>query len=349
MVTIPKLKKGNLLNLKGCVRNNHRQIIDLAIRLNKIKTKSTIWLYACRKFYTFVPIDKHRRSLRTMDLTSIMDKKKKFRLARTRKLKKRNAYYLSYARSINSLNNIYVTTKLSRQGLITLREKLKMNEPFKLEIEIPTVNGLEVTKETDKSKIVEILKRSIKFELFVNSLISAISITENFLEDVIRKVLQNHPWKLSVDIDSKTKKETQEDRKITIKDVLKVTSLEELYEDIINQKLHKLFYASPTDYFKYLKNNIQIDLEQNLIDNYIEIKATRDLLVHNRGKVNNIYIAKVGNKARVTDTKQNIPITEDYFLESIGILKKVIRDTYASLSKEYLEITEKKDLYPPMI
>jgi len=278
-----------------------------------------------------------------------MDKKKKFRADRTKKLKKENPFFISYSKNIDSLNNIYVTTKLSRQGLIALREELKNNEPFKLEIEIPAVNGIEVIKEKDKSKIVEILKRSIRSELFINSLISAISITENFLEEVIRKVLQNHPGKLSVDIDSKTKKEAQEERKIDLKDVLSASSLEELYENIINQRLHKLFYASPADYFKYLKNIIQIDLGQDLIDNYIEIKATRDLLVHNKGKVNSIYIDKVGTKARATDTRQNIPITEDYFLESIGVLKQIIRDTYESLSKEYLKVTDKRFLYPPII
>ncbi|WP_375586061.1 hypothetical protein [Cyclobacterium xiamenense] len=278
-----------------------------------------------------------------------MDRKKKFRVDKIKKLKKENPFFLPYAKNIDSLNNIYVTTKLARQGLVTLREELKSNDPFKFEIEIPAANGMEITKEKNKSKIVEILKSSIRSELFINSLVSSISLTENYLEEIIRIVLQKHPGKLSVDIDSKTKKEAQEEKKVDFKDVLSATSLDDLYNQIINQKLHKLFYASPADYFKYLGSIIQIKLDEDLIADYIEVKATRDLLVHNKGKVNQIYVEKAGIKARATDTRQNIPVNEEYFLNAMGTLKKIVRDSYESASKEYLKITAKKDLYPPII
>jgi hypothetical protein len=94
-----------------------------------------------------------------------------------------------------------------------------------------------------------------------------------------------------------------------------------------------------------LNDVIQIKLDNNLILSYIEIKATRDLLVHNKGKVNEIYIQKVGVLARGTDTKQNIPISESYYLQSFSILKKIVRDTYEIASANYLKISDKKRLY----
>ena len=180
--------------------------------------------------------------------------------------------------------------------------------------------------------------------MYANSINSGVSILEKFLEEIIKTVLIKYPGKLSVDIDGKNKKENEE-RKIDIKDIINAKSLEEIFLSIINQKLFKLFYASPADYFKYLSDTIQINLNNDLILTYIEIKATRDLVIHNKGKVNAIYIQKAGTKARVTDTKQNIPFSGDYYIKSFSVFKKIVRSTYEIASKEYLKITDPAKLY----
>lgn len=270
---------------------------------------------------------------------------KKQRVEKLKKLKADNPFYLHYIKTIDALNEEYYVTKLARQGLVTLREELKNEKPFTLEIEIPSVNGREIRKEKDKSKIVDILKRSIKSDLYANSLGSGVSLIEQFLEEIIRTVLIMHPGKLSVDVGSSSKKEAQEEKKIDLKDIIGAKSLNDIYLTIINQRLYKLFYASPTDYFKYFKDIIQIKLDEDLVLTYVEIKATRDLLVHNKGKVNAIYVQKTGTKARATDQRQNIPITEQYYIQSFSAFKKIVRDTYECASKEYLKVSNKADLY----
>lgn len=271
---------------------------------------------------------------------------KKQKIKKLKKLKAENPFYLDYINTIDALNEEYYVTKLARQGLVTLREELKNEKPFTLEIEIPSVNGREIRKEKDKSKIVDILKRSIKSDLYANSLGSGVSLIEQFLEEIIRRVLIMHPGKLSVDVGSSSKKEAQEEKKIDLKDIIGAKSLDDIYLTIINQRLYKLFYASPTDYFKYFKDIIQIKLDEDLVLTYVEIKATRDLLVHNKGKVNAIYVQKAGTKARATDPRQNIPITEQYYIHSFSAFKKIVRDTYECASNEYLKISNKADLYP---
>lgn len=126
-----------------------------------------------------------------------------------------------------------------------------------------------------------------------------------------------------------------------MKDILSAKCLEDIYSSIIDQRIYKLFYASPADYFKYLKETIQIDLDEELIATYIEIKATRDLLVHNNGKINALYVQKSGDKARTTDFKQNISITEDYYILCFSTFKKIIRDTYEAASKKIFESHKK--------
>ncbi|WP_339709849.1 hypothetical protein [Cyclobacterium amurskyense] len=62
-----------------------------------------------------------------------------------KKLKKENPFFLHYAKTIDAINNIYVSTKLSREGLINIREELKGKLPCKMEIEIPAANGVELS------------------------------------------------------------------------------------------------------------------------------------------------------------------------------------------------------------
>ena len=79
---------------------------------------------------------------------------KKQKIKKLKKLKAENPFYLDYINTIDALNEEYYVTKLARQGLVTLREELKNEKPLTLEIEIPRVNGREIRKEKDKSKIV---------------------------------------------------------------------------------------------------------------------------------------------------------------------------------------------------
>ena len=55
---------------------------------------------------------------------------------------------------------------------------------------------------------------------------------------------------------------------------------------------------------------------------YIEIKATRDLLVHNAGRINHIYISKAEDKAR-GDIGDKVVIDENYFNHCIAVMKRV--------------------------
>jgi hypothetical protein len=145
------------------------------------------------------------------------------RIEKLKKLKAENPFYLHYIQTTEALNYEYYVTKLAIQGLSNLRESLKAEKPFVLEIEVPTVNGKEIKKEKDKSRVVDILKKSIKTDLYANSLSTGVSLLEKFLEDIIRSVLIKHPGKLSVEIDGKNKKDGEEKR-IDLKDVIAAKS-----------------------------------------------------------------------------------------------------------------------------
>ncbi len=61
------------------------------------------------------------------------------------------------------------------------------------------------------------------------------------------------------------------------------------------------------------------------IDTIAEIKATRDLLEHNAGIVNELYVRKAGMKSRFA-VSDRVEIDVDYHLASRKLFKTVVSD-----------------------
>jgi|GEM_PF-2004815 len=273
-----------------------------------------------------------------------MEKKKSFiTTKRILTLKKENPYFSSYITAITELNRIYWTTKLSKDLIYEYREKLKLNTVVSIEIELPSVNGSEITKERQKGKVSDILKKAMRYDIFASSIVSSVTVVESYLESVIKRLYLKHPNKLTISL---TKEDKEEEKNISIKSILNATSLEDLYKEVIDKKILRIMYLSPKEYFMSIKKTFGFNLEDELVDTFIEIKATRDLIVHSGGRVNSYYINKSGVKCRVTDTKQIIPLDIDYLLCSMVCMKKLITEIYKETSRIYLKKTKKSELFP---
>ena len=75
-------------------------------------------------------------------------------------------------------------------------------------------------------------------------------------------------------------------------------------------------YKSPREFAEEFEKYTGIKLlEQPAFHKYIELKATRDVYIHNSGTANNIYLTKAGTLSRVR-VGESLPITIQYFLES---------------------------------
>lgn len=289
-----------------------------------------------------------------------MDKKKdskrrKHQGISLQEIKKENPFYIQNVNAYNNLNNIYYVTELSKDSLSEARNKLINNSDYHIDINFPDSFGKLIKSKKRKSRTVKILKNAIRYDLYSNSLISSVSATEAFLEGTVKTALLLEPRKLaqSVKKQSKKAKPTEPEIEVKIDDttiplrvILDATKIEDIYSSVINDKLLHLMYASPSDYFGYLKNALGVEIPEEIIKQYIEIKATRDLLTHSQGFLNEVYLSKSGDLARATNLKQRIPLSPDYFSESIGLMKKLVTDTYKEFSKVYLGVTKQKELYP---
>jgi hypothetical protein len=79
---------------------------------------------------------------------------------------------------------------------------------------------------------------------------------------------------------------------------------------------NELSYKSPKDYAEAAEQIFGFSLlEVAHFQRYLEIKATRDALIHNRGVANALYVIKSGSHARVR-AKHSLPVSPIYYMQS---------------------------------
>jgi hypothetical protein len=140
-----------------------------------------------------------------------------------------------------------------------------------------------------------------------------ISIFENFFLDLLRLWLTAYPQSLS-------------GKKVDFQAVLDAPDKDAITSLVVNKELTEVLYDRPTGWFKYLEDKVKLGCPTpDEIDRIAEAKASRDVLVHNRGVASKTYESKAGRLARHKDG-QRIDIPEHYHRETWELIHKVITD-----------------------
>lgn len=141
-------------------------------------------------------------------------------------------------------------------------------------------------------------------QLSVNALVQLVTIVETMLGDIVRAIVMRYPQKLGGK------------RTLSIQTVLESTSLEEVHLRATDALINELAYKSPTDFANSMQDLLSVNLlECPAFHKYMEVKATRDIFIHNRGIANEVYFRKAGSHARVK-AGMELPADIQYFLES---------------------------------
>jgi hypothetical protein len=96
--------------------------------------------------------------------------------------------------------------------------------------------------------------------------------------------------------------------------------MEELLDELIDQRVQAIFHADPKEYCVYFNAISELGITQEQFGNFFEIKATRDLIVHNSLRVNDLYLKKAGSLNR-GDHGDKLKIDKVYFDECVSHLK----------------------------
>jgi len=199
--------------------------------------------------------------------------------------------------------------QLTYQAFDWYVDKIQNSEDEEITVSYPI--GYKPSKETMLSEIVftkDEIKQEYQFlgltQLPINGIYKLVTLIETMLLEILKAVVLKYPKKLG----SK--------RQIDIATVLSSDSILEIQLNVINKLLNELAYKSPEEFVKEFENITSINLfETSVSHRYKEIKATRDIYIHNMGVVNEIYIKKADSHARAK-LGQHLPIDIQYFLES---------------------------------
>lgn len=222
---------------------------------------------------------------------------------------------------IRTLNDQHIFVSKALPLLETNRKELAESTSEKdRKYSVPSRKKTGVARRTD-AELKRIFDEYLDRELFATSLIAAVSRTEDFILDALRMVLREYPERLELSLQGNRAARGSE-LTVPLSDVLAADDLGEIINGLIARRLGNASYAAPRDYLQYLGSVVRMGVSSPEFEEYIEIKATRDLLVHNSGVVNETYLEKAG-KAKRAKLGKLIPVNRAYYDSSIAILKKV--------------------------
>ena len=140
-----------------------------------------------------------------------------------------------------------------------------------------------------------------------------IGIFENFFFDLLRLWLTAYPRNLS-------------GKKVDFEDVLAAPDKDAITAHVVARELNEILYRRPSAWFDYLEDKAKLGCPTvDEVAKIAEAKASRDVLVHNRGVASKSYEAKAGNLARYKPGEQ-IDIPEHYHRETWELLRRVVTD-----------------------
>lgn len=109
--------------------------------------------------------------------------------------------------------------------------------------------------------------------------------------------------------------------------------VQSLAEQTINGLAYKRFPETVEAVINLYDKNALISTD--LLEDLSEIKATRDLFIHNDGRVNHVYLAKTSDKARCATIGENIGLGSDYIRSVEENISKYIKELEAIVGSEH--------------
>lgn len=184
---------------------------------------------------------------------------------------------------------------------------------------VPIDNAMRLIKEA-KEEVENASSAVIQKSLFSY----IVSLHEIIQSDLLTIILNAFPQKLS----SKSLSFEKEDLLYDINQVKK---------RIIEEHIRNLAYKNINDYMEEFFKILSIPPMDNddLKNSLIEIKETRNLLLHNNLKMNSTYKAKAGLCKRREDRSGYLPLPKTYIISSITVIVSFIDYVKKALTKKY--------------
>ncbi|HHY22771.1 MAG TPA: hypothetical protein GX527_00815 [Clostridiaceae bacterium] len=151
-----------------------------------------------------------------------------------------------------------------------------------------------------------------KMLLYKSSLMSIISTVECFILDFLKSYFQQYNHEITSTLISK------KDKHFTLDELESFADVKDAKMFIIDNKLENLIRGSFEDWIDFLKEKLNLNMGyiNEVKERLIEVFQRRNIVVHNKGIVNSIYLSKVSGKYK-NEVKKGYPVFLDrQYLES---------------------------------
>lgn len=152
--------------------------------------------------------------------------------------------------------------------------------------------------------------------LFRMSFIYLISIFDSAIIDLVRE-LYKKDYRVLI----------KSNKNLNYEQILNFENINDLKEYILEKELLEFSYKSIKDQIKYISQEFKLEiiLTTEQLSNLIEIRETRNILVHNNGKVNEVYLRNTkNNNLKIGDER----LVDSYYLNES---KHLLRDFLNSI------------------
>ncbi|MBQ9983221.1 MAG: hypothetical protein IJP29_01390 [Lachnospiraceae bacterium] len=172
-------------------------------------------------------------------------------------------------------------------------------------------------------------------EMVIKSLFAyGVSMFENAMTEILKSFFLAFPEKM-----------TEKDVSVKKEQILNHNF--ELEMKILETTINKLTYGPLNKYVSEFTKVLSIeDINEEKVGKLLEIKETRNLMIHNNLIVNTIYLSKCGEKYVRADIKminKQLPFNKQYACESMKLCIDILRDEIIKpLTEKYNSFTKIK-------
>ncbi|MDB5405670.1 MAG: hypothetical protein JWL84_582 [Rhodospirillales bacterium] len=232
--------------------------------------------------------------------------------------------YKRHIRLFRYLNDVWIFTQLMRPELKRRGDELRHSRSkAKKSYPVPKRDRAVKSKRRD-SDVGQVFIAQYERGLFETNIISIVSRVEAFIQECLVIAIWDQPEKMSI-IDKGG---------VPLDLFLAHEDRNALLERLIAMRCQELMFAKPADYLAKAAQVLSIEIPKDRIANYLELKATRDVLIHNQGLINRLYIDKAGTKAR-GQLGDELVIDEDYFGDAVMSAKALSGAMQRETEKKY--------------
>jgi hypothetical protein len=217
---------------------------------------------------------------------------------------------------VREVNNAHIFLEQIGPLLNEVREKYAKSKGKKdKRYYVPSGKRFKFARRNDK-ELKDIYNRYIERGLFEVFLVDLIARFEWFLSDVFVEFFSHYPKRMLEKFQGIPPVE-----KIDFTLVIEADGKDDLIKKLISNYISGVLRQRPHLYISYA--TILFDMERvDIFDDYYEMCATRDLIVHGSGIVNEIYLSKAGSKAR-GHAGARVVVDDEYFSHCVATLKSV--------------------------